>query len=175
MGKRSMNARQRRFVEEYLKDLNGSEAARRAGYSAVSAHVHSNRLMRDPAIKAAIDAELGKRSKRTQITADRVLIELARIAFANIADFATFDADHVTLTDSATLGRHRLAAVAEVTQTTTRDGVNVKIKMHDKLAALEKIGRHLGMWKESEDKNANAVERFKSALAEIMQSGSLHK
>lgn len=72
-----LTAKQQRFVEEYLVDLNGTAAARRAGYSAKSAKGSAAELLRDfPAVIAAVDRGLAERAKRTELTADWVLDQL---------------------------------------------------------------------------------------------------
>ena len=79
--------KQARFVEEYLVDLNGKQAAIRAGYSAKAAEVQASRLLNFAKVRIAITAAMRARSRRTAISADRVLLELAAIAFSNIFDF----------------------------------------------------------------------------------------
>ena len=80
---RSMTPRQHRFVEEYLVDLNATQAARRAGYSAKSAAGRGSRLLRNPAVAAAIEKAQDQRAARTQVSADRVVTELAKVAFGD--------------------------------------------------------------------------------------------
>lgn len=134
--------RQQRFVNEYLIDLNATQAAIRAGYSAKTADVQGPRLLGNVGVAAAIAKAQAKRSERTGITADRVLQELARIGFSDLRKAVSWSGGTVELKSSAELDDDTAAAVAEVGQ--TRDGV--KIKLHDKQAALVSIGRHLGMF-----------------------------
>src|SRR5215469_1569992 len=82
-----LTPKQSRFVEEYLVDLNGKQAAIRAGYSPKTAEVQASRLLRYAQVQAALKAAMEARSKRTQITADRVVTELAKLAFANLGDY----------------------------------------------------------------------------------------
>ena len=142
---RGLNDRQRSFVNEYLRDLNATQAAIRAGYSARSADKIGHQLLGNTRISEAIHAAMQQREKRTQITADRVLQEIAAVAFAHMGQFAKWGGQTVTLTDSSEVDPR---AVAEVKQTVNQFGSNVGIKLHDKLAALEKLGKHLGMWKD---------------------------
>lgn len=81
-----MTKRQKRFVEEYLIDLNATQAAIRAGYSPDSAKEIGCENLTKPNISAAIAKATDERSKRTGINQDRVLQELARIGFAKITD-----------------------------------------------------------------------------------------
>ena len=76
--------KQKRFVSEYLVDLNATQAAIRAGYSVRTAKQIATENLSKPAISASIQAEMDKRSRRTEITADRVLKELAKIGFGNV-------------------------------------------------------------------------------------------
>lgn len=71
-----MNVRQRRFVDEYLIDLNATKSAERAGYSAKTSHVQGPRLLGNVSVKAAIEAAQQARSKRTLLTQDWVVERL---------------------------------------------------------------------------------------------------
>ena len=84
----ALTERQARFVAEYLVDLNATEAAKRAGYSEKTAYSIGFENLRKPEIQDAIQTAMAQREKRTAITQDRVLQELARVAFANGTDFA---------------------------------------------------------------------------------------
>lgn len=164
-----LNDKQRRFVEEYLIDLNATQAAIRAGYSAKTANRVGPRLLSNVGIAAAIAKAQEKRSARTGITQDRVLAELAKIGFADIrkavrwgrnpGDVTSENADPnglniypVSLVPSEEMDDDTAAAVAEVSLTQT----GVKIKMYDKRAALVDIGKHLGMFdgKDGDDDDA---------------------
>lgn len=155
----ALTAKQGRFVEEYLIDLNATQAAIRAGYSEKTARSQGQRLLTNVDIEAAISAAQAKRSERTGITQDRVMQELARIGFADIrkavqwgvspADDSSENADPnglnvypVSLVPSEKVDDDTAAAITEVSLTAQ----GVKIKLADKLGALEKIGRHLGMF-----------------------------
>ena len=138
--------KQKLFVSEYLVDLNASRAAERAGYSKDSAGEIGYQLLQKTSISRAISKAFKRREKRTQVDADRVIKELARIAFASIGDLVKWNADTVSLVDSEDLSDDDKAAVTEIVRTETPNGPNLKIKLADKLAALEKLGRHLGMF-----------------------------
>lgn len=153
MGVGRLNPKQARFVEEYLKDLNATRAAKDAGYSARRASELGYQLLQHPTVAAAIQEAKQVRSERTQITADRVLEEIAAIAFAHMGQFATWHDDRVSLIDSSEVDPR---AVSEVSQRATRNGNNVGIKLHDKLGALAKLGDHLGMWKKDPQQSDDA-------------------
>ena len=145
---KTLNPRQQRFVQEYLIDLNATQAAIRAGYSARTANEQGARLLAKVSVAAAVQAEMDKRAKRTEITADRVLKELALLGFANAEEYFIWGPDGVTIKDSAELTPEQTAAVAEVSQTVTEQGGTIRVKLYDKRASLELIGRHLGMFKD---------------------------
>lgn len=156
----ALTPKQRRFVDEYLIDLNATQAAIRAKYSARTAASIGEENLRKPEIADAIRQRMKDREKRTQITQDRVLQELARIGFSDIrkvvrwgetmvrvADAEEGEDDLVpyhglALIDSAEVDDDTAAAIAEVSQ--GREGL--KVKFHDKKGALVEMARHLGMF-----------------------------
>jgi phage terminase small subunit len=149
-----MTPKQQCFVDEYLVDLNATQAAIRSGYSPKTAEQKGYQLLHHPEIAAAISEAKAQRSERTEITADRVLRELAKIGFANMADYmrATLDGDPYL--DFSNLSRDQAAALAEVTVEDfkegrgedSRDVRRVKFKLADKRAALVDLGRHLKLF-----------------------------
>jgi len=82
-----LTPKQARFVQEYLIDLNAAQAAIRAGYSAKTARVIGHENLRKPEIAAAVEKAMAERAERTEVTADLVVGELRKIAFANMADY----------------------------------------------------------------------------------------
>jgi len=156
-----LNPQQARFVEEYLIDLNATQAAIRAGYSEDTAYSQGGRLLKHVEVGKAIADAMAERSVRTRITADRVLVELSRIALSDIRRTVTWRANttetgkededgvpetrsfnEVELIGSADIDHDTAAAIAEISQ--TKDGA-LKVKMHNKVAALQEIGKHLGV------------------------------
>lgn len=142
-----MNKKQQRFVDEYLIDLNATQAAIRAGYSVKTANEQGARLLANVSISNAIAKEMAERSKRTGINQDRVVLELAKIAFANIADF--INVDDATVKEIAS--KDDLATICSVRIKTFQNrygetGTEREIKIYDKIRALELLGKHLGMF-----------------------------
>lgn len=133
------------FCKEYLIDLNGAQAARRAGFNPKTADVTASQLLVKPNIQALIVKLKEQRAVRIEVTADEVLRELKRIGFANMRDFAKWDSDQVTLEDSELLTEDQTAAVQTLSQTTTKDGGSIRFQLHDKPKALELMARHLGI------------------------------
>lgn len=139
-----LNERQKKFCDEYLIDLNATQAANRAGYSEKTAYSMGQRLLKNVEVAAYIEKRRGAQINRTQITQDRVLVELAKVAFADGTDFATVGKrNRVTLVPTDDLPPEKRAAVASV-----KKGAKgaVEVKTYDKVKALELLGRHLGMF-----------------------------
>jgi phage terminase small subunit len=179
----ALTAKQAAFVQEYLIDLNGTQAAIRAGFSAKTAEQQAFQLLKKTLVAEAIQAAMAKRSRRTEITQDRVLRELAKIGFSDIADVVSwgqrevafgFDdegrklpaselgdavvvthefAPFVTPINSDDLSEDIRSSVSEVAL--TKDGL--KIKMHDKRGALVDLGRHLGLFTDNLNVSGNLV------------------
>jgi phage terminase small subunit len=134
-------ARRARFVEEYLIDLNGTQAAIRAGYSIKTARTIAYELLAKPEVQEAVATAKSARAARTEITADSVMRELAIIAFADTGDFARWDSGTVSMVPSEWLPPEKRRAVAEVSQ----GQFGVRVKLHDKGGALSQLARHLGL------------------------------
>lgn len=141
-----MTPRQARFVEEYLVDLNGTQAAIRAGYSEKTANEQATRLLAKAHIQEAVQAGQRERSARTGVTADRVIQELARIAFADPRKVMMWGPGGVVLRESSELSDDDAAIVAEVSETRSENGGSIKAKLWSKPDALEKLARHLGLY-----------------------------
>lgn len=136
-----LNPRQVFFVEHYLIDLNGKEAAIRAGYSRKRAAVRGYALLRRPEVRAAIAAAMARRAAHTTITPERVLEEYARIAFSDWRRFADWGPDHVRFLGTRALTQDDRAAIAEIVEAS--GGVR-RVKLFDKQAALTSLARILG-------------------------------
>lgn len=147
----ALSPKQRRFVDEYLVDLNATQAAIRAGYSAKTAKQQGARLLTNADIAAAVQRGMDKRSERTQVTADKVIRELARLGFSDMRKLMEWGPDGVKLRESDDLDDDDALAVAEVVETTTKDGGSIKLKVHDKQAALVNLGRHLGLFVDKQE------------------------
>lgn len=137
------------FVKEYLVDLNATDAARRAGYSAKTAGVIAHELLGKPRVATAIQEAQKARSARLDITADMVLQEMAKLAFSNMQDYG----DVLKDADLHGLERPLAAAVSEMTVDTMKEGRGeeaqdvrrVRLKLYDKGAALVNVAKAIGM------------------------------
>ena len=124
-------------------DLNATQAAIRAGYSENSAEVIGYENLRKPQIAEEIGKRQAKLQSKLEITQEKVLAELAAIAFANGTDFATVNANGlICIKATSQIPKEKLPAVASIKY----NSVGVEIKLHDKVRALEMLGRHLGLF-----------------------------
>ncbi|MGE5483684.1 MAG: terminase small subunit [Ignavibacteriales bacterium] len=141
----ALTRKQELFVKEYLIDLNATQAAIRAGYSKRNADKIGPELLQKPQIQAAIQAAMKEREARTEVTQDMVLQHLRKIAFGDLKDFVKFGPDGVEIKDCEEVDG---TVLAEVSESKTEKSTNVRVKMPDKLKALELLGRHLGMFRD---------------------------
>lgn len=138
-----MTKKQKLFVEEYLLDLNATQAAIRAGYSPETAGAIGAENLKKPQIQKAVARAMAERSRRTGVNADRVVRELAKVAFANAGDL--IDAKDATL--KADAAPDDLAAIQSIKVKDMGDmGIEREVRLADKLKALELLGRHLGIF-----------------------------
>lgn len=148
--RRPLTPLQRRFVEEYLIDLNGTEAAVRAGYSKKTAKAIACQVLKVQHVTDAIEEAMASRGERTGITADRVLRELERLAFSDLDNYTVDDNGDLKLADGAP--KNAMRAVQSVKRriihTPIGDGhtvrtCEVEIRLWDKPGALKIAGRHV--------------------------------
>lgn len=142
-----MTEKQRIFADEYLIDLNATRAYRVA-YPSVKkddvAAAAAARLLRNVKVADYIEKRMQERQERTEITQDRVLEELAAIAFAKATDYAEVKNGAVLIRDTAELSEEQVRAIAGI-----KEGkFGIELKLNDKEKALELLGRHLGMFKD---------------------------
>jgi phage terminase small subunit len=146
--------RDERFAREYVIDLNGEQAAIRAGYAPKSAKVTASRLLTKANIKARI-AELAKQhADKLNLKAEQVLRELCLMGFSNMMDYIKVNAEGDAFIDLSALTRDQTAAIQEITVEETGEGkgkdrrevTRTKLKLADKREALELLGRHLKLF-----------------------------
>lgn len=139
------NKKHELLVQEYLIDLNQTQAGIRAGYSPVSAAQQVSEIMKIPKVRARVDELLAERSKRTGVNADRVIQELARIAFVNPTEVVNVR-DALVLDDASDDDTAAIASIKVKVVDGDFSSVEREIKFADKLKALELLGKHLGMF-----------------------------
>lgn len=140
-----LTAKQERFIEEYQVDLNATQAAIRAGYSTASAGTVAGENMRKPQIRARIDTAMAELSKRTGVNQERVIRELARVAFVNAKDVVSMQ-DATILEDASQDDTATIASVKIKVVQGDFESVEREVKFADKLKALELLGKHFGMF-----------------------------
>lgn len=151
-----LNPKQDRFIAEYLIDLNATQAAIRAGYSAKTAKQIGSRLLTVVDVKAELEKRQAELAKTHGVTVASIVQELAKLGFSNMQDYMRSGADGDPHLDFSELTRDQAAALAEVTVEDFKDGRGedardvrrVKFKLADKRAALVDLGKHLGMFKD---------------------------
>lgn len=154
-----LTPKQQRFVDEYLVDLNATQAAIRAGYSEKTAHQIGAETLIKPDVQQAIQSAMKARSQRTQIDQDWVLQRLAILANAKATDLSSWDEGGVYLKDSKDLTPEQAYLVSEVTldETIKESKSGDELVLHRqkrlkqvsdtaKLKALELIGKHIGLF-----------------------------
>lgn len=164
--------KQQRFVDEYLIDLNATQAAIRAGYSTKYADREGYKLVENSRVSEAISRKMAARSRRTGVNQDRVVIELAKIAFVNISDLVDTD----TATILPTARKEDLACIESVKykQMPTKSGdmgVEREVKIASKLKALELLGKHLGMWSDKFNVTVEKSEKLDDIIAQLGGEG----
>lgn len=149
-----------RFVEEYLVDLNATQAAIRAGYSTKNADVVGPRLLGNVGVAAAIAEGQAKRSERLEITADMWLRELWIIGHSDLQDYVNIDEGGLIVAKSfdempenASRALESIEENRTIKESAGGDESNIinskiRFKMHSKIEALKIIGQHLGFMKE---------------------------
>ena len=161
-----MTEKQKIFADEYLIDLNATRAYRKA-YPSVkkdeTAAAAAARMLRNVKVAAYIQERMQERQKRTEITQDRVLEELAAIAFAKATDYAEVKEGQVVIKNTEELDEQQIRAIAGI-----KEGkFGIEVKLNDKEKALELIGRHLGMFKDKLE--VAGLEDEKKKLADILE------
>lgn len=139
------------FCREYIKDLSGGKAARRAGYADSSADSMASRLLADDAVQARIAELAAERNKELKLDARDVLLELMNIAFFDPLPLVDEAGLTKPLADMPAEARRMIASFDVVTTTDINDGTmttTTKVKLWNKGDALEKLGRHLALFKD---------------------------
>ena len=156
-----MTDKQKIFADEYLIDLNATRAYRKAYPNCKkdsSADAAARKLLGNTRIQKYISERMEERQKRTEVTQDRVVEELAAIAFSKATDY-------VEIRSNGVAGMVIIKPTSELSDTQVRaisgikEGANgIEIKLNDKEKALELLGRHLGMWNDKLDVKTPAID-----------------
>jgi phage terminase small subunit len=160
--------RRKAFALAYLKCWNALDACEAAGLK--RDRQNSYRYLRDLEVQAIIAEEMQKRCGEAQVSVARVVAELAAVAFPSMSDYAEWDDDGVKLIPSKDLTRDMCRAIQSIKVTHTQYGPNVSVKLHDKLKALEQLGRTLGMFQNEEGKDKLQPLEIMKMLQEFQKS-----
>jgi phage terminase small subunit len=164
-----LTPKQERFVDEYLVDLNATAAAKRAGYSEKSASRIAIELLNKTHVSAAIQARRDKLRGKLEITQEAVLQELASIAFANGTDFVTVTgAGLLCVKATSEVPKNKLPAIAGIKYSQ----LGIEIKLHDKVRALELLGKHLGVFATAAEEN-NIFEVIEQSTREEIDTNEI--
>lgn len=157
----ALTAKQNLFVKEYLIDKNATQAAIRAGYSEKTAKDIGCENLTKPNIQEAIQKVLNKTHEKLDVTVERIEAEFEKVGFSNMTDFVDWEKSEeaseliLTFKEFKELTPAQKACIAEVSVTKTLTGQKTfKIKLYDKLKALEALGRHKAMFT---DKTENTL------------------
>lgn len=162
-----LNADQKKFCLEYIKDFNATRAYK-AAYpksSDATADTNGTRLLGTARVQAFIDAVIEERNQALKIDANRVVFELAQIAFSDLDDFASWDDQGLKFKSSDTIKHEKRRVVKRVKFLQKGDGSStLEIERDDRMKALELLGRHVGMWRDSPEQKSDNLTALVGAL-----------
>ena len=171
--RKKLTPKQKRFVSEYLIDLNATQAAIRAGYSTKTAHSIGQENLTKPEIKQAIEKAMQKRQQRTEITQERVLQEYARLAFYDPRKLFQSDGTPKPIealdddTAAALSGLEVREEFEGTGENRTFAGYTKKYKLASKLGALDSIAKHLGMFNDKGQETENETQTGVIIMPEV--------
>ena len=165
-----MTEKQKIFADEYLIDLNATQAAIRAGYSAKTADQQGSRMLANVKVKQAVAEKQAQRSKRTGVNQDRVVLELAKVAFAKMTDIV--DSNGRIKEDASP---DDLACIESIKYKESDNeyggSVEREVKIASKLKALELLGKHLGMWSDKFNVTVEKSEKLDDIISQLGGEG----
>lgn len=168
--------KQKRFVDEYLIDLNGAQAAIRAGYSPKSVDKNAYKILQRPHVQEYLRLRQEELRKKIQVTAESIVAELAKIGFADISDFISIEEEvnpetgvsfrYVAIKQTKDMLPEKRAAIAGIKQ----GAKGIEIKLYNKVEALELLGKHLGLFNKQDEASRAALKKLDSILSGIEQA-----
>lgn len=177
---KKLSPKQGRFVLEYLVDLNGTQAAIRAGYSMKTADVQASQLLGKLKVQRAVEEAARKKCESLDITVHGVLGELSRLAYSNMLDYMRLQGDGTAVLDWSNLTRDQAAAIQEVTIDEYTEGSGesarpvkrIKFKLADKGINLERLGRYLKLFSDKVEHSSvdhiNITVNYENAREKLM-------
>ncbi len=168
-----LNDKQRRFVDEYLVDLNATQAATRAGYSEKTARAIGHELLGKPHVAAAIEKAQALTMAKVGLTLERVLEQLAAIGFAKLTDYLSWDEEgKLKLRDSSELTGEQAAAVESI-RVTAQGGFTIKLR--ESTRPLHLLGQHLGAFKERVEVDVHGLDGLLDRLRVAVNGGDFER
>ena len=152
LSKGALPPQQASFAREYLVDLNGKQAAIRAGYSPKTAEMQASRLLRSVKVKRVVDAALKKRAAKTEITQEKVLKELTVLAHSNVDDYQMDEGGRLVPAEGKPPAVMRAVSSVKYRSRTIGAGKaaqvvrEVEFRLWDKPGTLKLEGRHVGLF-----------------------------
>ncbi len=180
-----LTERNKRFIEEYKIDLNGTKAAIRAGYSERSAHSTACNLLKNPKVAAVLATARQEWQDRVGITQDAILHELAALGFSRASTFVRETDGGEIKVDLSDASERDMAAIKSIESVTTvsssGDGqggtsevTKTKITLHDKRLPLRDIGQHLGMFKDDSAPQGVVINVKEIKLIGVLPDGRVY-
>lgn len=156
---RKLTAKQKKFCEQYVIDCNGTQGAIRAGYSKNTAYSIAEQLLRKLEVKEYIQKLQAEIEERSRVKADDVINELAKIAFSDVGKIFTTDN---RILDVTQMEENQTRAIQSVEVDELREGdmtigTTKKVKLYDKIRALEALGKHFGIFERDNKQKATGV------------------
>jgi phage terminase small subunit len=172
-----MTSKQQRWVEEYLVDFNATQAAMRAGYSKKTAHVIGSENLQKPELKVAIEQKKAEFTHKTGMKVGEIIAELALIAFSDINHYVSYRDDGTVYFDWSDMPIGASQAVRELSQDAywegsgeaSREVKRTRFKLHDKLKALELLGRYHAMFTDKAETAHTLTDRTESPKEKIVE------
>ena len=161
-----LTPKQRQFINEYLVDFNATKAAARAGYSAKTAYSQGQRLLKNVEIQEALVQRRQEIFDANDLTPEKVVAELVKVAFASMSTYTSWGPLGVKLVASNELPEGAAAAVAEVTESISEKSYNLRFKLHDKAASLDKILKYL-QWKQETVDLGERISKLEERIEEL--------
>lgn len=144
-GSYRLTEQQAKFARAYVRLGVAEQAALEAGYAADTARKQASRILEMPQVKAEVERLQALATERAVVSAAEVLQELALVGFADLSEFVEWGPDGVRLRDSKKLDAAKRRAIIEVSQ----GRYGIKIKLADKMVALDRLGKHLGIFSDA--------------------------
>ena len=160
-----LTPRRAEFVRQYIKSLNAAGAARAAGYAPSSANTEGSRLLANADVQQAISEARAQLAEREQVTPERIVSELASIAFSDLGDYFRLDGKNASI-DFSNLPIGATKALESITVDEYVEGRGdnaqnvrrIRVRLHDKRAALVDLAKTLGMFSDGVNVQVNVNE-----------------